>query len=132
MGRFSDFDQVVVGMMEDFGVVSQLLIQGDGVFNPTTQEYVANITSYDVITIFMDFTLARFGTQTAEGTLIQTGDKQCYMQPLNKRNPLLAMPTVQPNKDQISVGGRVYKIANLKMINPTMTDAIVYEMHLKE
>lgn len=132
MGRFSDFDQVVVGMMEDFGIVSQLLIQGDGVFNPATQEYVAAITSYDVNTIFMDFTLARFGTQTAEGTLIQTGDKQCYMQPLNKRNPLLTMPTVQPNKDQISVGGRVYKIANLKMINPTMTDAIVYEMHLKE
>lgn len=132
MGRFSDFDQVVVGMMEDFGVVSKLLIQGDAALNADTGEYLPSETSYDVNTIYMDFTLARFGTQTAEGTLIQTGDKQCYMQPLNKSNPLLAMPNVQPNRDRISVGGRVYKIANLKMINPTMSDAIVYEMHLKE
>ena len=132
MSRFSDFDQVVVGMMEDFGVVSQLLIQGDGVFDPVTGSYTDATTSYDVNTIYMDFTLARFGQQTAEGTLIQIGDKQCFMQPLNKSDPLQAMPTVQANRDRISVGGRVYKIANLKVINPAMNDAIVYEMHLKE
>jgi hypothetical protein len=66
-----------------------------------------------------------------QGTLITSGDKQCFLQPINKADSTKTMPKIAPNKDRIlSPEGHLYKIASLKQV--TMTNNIVYELHLKE
>lgn len=135
MAGLSDFDECIMLMMQDFGTIATLIVQDDSTaaYNPITSTYEgATPAQYAVNAIFMDYTLQRYGQQDQAGTLIQNGDKQCFLQPINKANSGLTMPTIQPNKDRISVAGKIYKIASLKMVNPTMVNNIVYELHLKE
>ena len=122
-------------MMQDFGTAATLIVQDDStaVYDPNTGALGgAGITQYQVNAIFMDYTLQRYGQMDETGTLIQSGDKQCFLQPLNKTNPALTMPVIQPNKDRISVAGKLYKIASLKMTNPTFANNVCFELHLKE
>lgn len=130
-----DFDETIAAMMQDFGTVAQLIFQDDStaVYDPATGSLGGAVTtSYPCNAIFLDFTLQRFGQQSESGTLIQSGDKQCFLQPINKANCAFTMPVIQPNKDRIAVAGKLYKIASQKMINPTMVNNILYELHLKE
>lgn len=134
-GMMEDFDELVSSFMDDFSTVATLIIQDDSsaVYDPATGSLGgAVITNYSVNAIFLDYSLQRYGQQDQQGTLIQSGDKQCFLQPISKSNPTITSPVIQPNKDRISVAGKVYKIASLKQVNPTMQNSIVYELHLKE
>jgi hypothetical protein len=135
MANFDDFNGAVAGFIQDFGTIAQLVVQDDStaVYNPATGSLDGATTSYfDINAIFLDYTLQRYGLQDQQGTLIQSGDKQCFLQPINKGDCSLSMPVIQPNKDRVSVAGKLYKIASLKMVNPTFQDNILYELHLKE
>jgi hypothetical protein len=135
LAGLADFDECIMYMMQDFGTIATLIVQDDSsaVYDPTTGTLPGAVPrSYPVNAIFLDYTLQRYGLQDQSGTLIQDGDKQCFLQPINKVDPTLVMPTIQPNKDRISVAGKLYKIASLKMTNPTFNNNVVYELHLKE
>lgn len=131
-----DFDETIVFMMQDFGTICQLVYQDDStaVYDPNTGALAGpTITNYPCNAIFLDYTLQRYGLMDQQGTLVTSGDKQCFLQPINKADSTKTMPKIQPNKDRIlSPEGHLYKIASLKQVNPTMTNNILYELHLKE
>lgn len=135
MADLADFDELVSSFMDDFSAVCYLVVQDDSsaIYDPVLSTLTGAVTiNYPCNAIFIDFTLQRYGQQDQQGTLIQSGDKQCFLQPINKFDQSLIMPVIQPNKDRISVAGKLYKIASLKMTNPTMGNNILYELHLKE
>lgn len=134
-GSFADMDGAVAEFMADFGAICQVVVQDDStaVYDPNTGALAgATITNYPCNAIFLDYTLQRYGLMDQQGTLIQAGDKQCFLQPINKADSTKTMPTIQPNKDRISIAGKLYKIASLKQVNPTYANNILYELHLKE
>lgn len=126
-----DFDQCVTEFMNDFGGVGILHIAGTSIRNPDTNDLEVVVTPIQVRAILLDLTLQSNGLQTVAGSLIQAGDKRCYIQPINKTNPALAMPVVQPNKDKFEMGDITYTIVTLKEINPTATNNVLYELYLR-
>lgn len=136
MSNLNDMDFAVADFMADFGVVGNLVVQDDStaVYDPNVGALTgATIVKYPCNMIFLDYTLQRYGLQDQQGTLIEAGDKQLMLQPINKADPTKTMPKIHPNKDRIeSPDGSVYKIASLKQVNPTMQNNILYELHLKE
>ncbi len=126
------FHTVVRNMMSRYSAPATILSQGVGVYDPTTSEYVASTTSYAVRIIPFDYIKKGDGVGTAEGTTIQTGDRQIYLEPLNQTNSDLVMPRLQPNKDRLQVADKLYRIIALKELNPTMSDSILYELYVRE
>lgn len=131
----ASFDSLVANMMRLFGTVATIITEdiSQAAYDPNTSQLVGyTVGQYPVNAIFLDYTLQRNGLSDSQGTLIQAGDKQCFIQPINKANSLLTMPIIQPNKDRIQVAGKTYKILSLKKVDPTMNNAVLFELHLKE
>ena len=129
-----NFDKVIAHMMVRYGGVGNLLIDSTSTYDPTTGSYAASTTSYPVNILLMDYTMQKNGASEMGGTLILAGDKQCYVQPLNKSSPNLAMPVLQPNRDRVQVNTDIWKIVSLKELNPSATsnNSVVFELHLRK
>ena len=128
-----DFDRVVAEFMNEMGGTATLVVQDpNGLYDPTTSTYTATTTLYTVKAILLDLTLRSNGLTTQPNTLIETGDKRCLIQPLNKTTTGLIMPVLKPNKDKIIMGGVTYKIVTLKNYNPSAVNSILIDTILRE
>ena len=129
MSAVSSFDGVVARMMQRLGATTTVSVPSDtGVYNPETSEYVTVTTNYQVRVLVFDYTLQSNGTQINKNTLIEAGDKQVFIQPLNKTDPALSLPRLRPEKDFITLYGDVYRIVTVKELNPSMNDAVLFEL----
>lgn len=133
MNNLADFDGVVADFMSDFGGVATLQIYSEGTYNTSTGKNTITKTDYLVNIILLDYTLQSNGLQSSPNSLIQTGDKQCYVQPRNKVSSSFVMPTVQPNRDRILIGNTVWKIVTLKEVDPSATgNNVLLELNLRK
>ena len=132
MSAFDPFNRVVTNMMRQFGTSASILVAGAGTYDPSTSEYTETDTEYIVKAMFFDFNKQNNGLREATDTLIQEGDKQVLIQPLDKTDPALSLPSLQPNKDRIKIAGKIYKIVTVKQVNTTMNDCILYEIYCRE
>lgn len=132
MASLSGFNRAVANMMRRYGTQAIVLIASQGTYDPDTSQTTSVDTEYTVNAIFVDFPLKMDGIGTEKGTLVQAGDKQCFIQPLNKSIPGATMPLPQANKDRVKVADKVYKIFRVKEVNPTMADSVVIECYLRE
>ena len=135
MALTSAFDRTVARMMKRYGGDAFILLQDDSGagYNPATGVYNGILKSkIPCRAIFLDYTLQRNGLTDVQNTIIQAGDKQCFIQPVNKADATKIMPLISPNKDRIQVADKIYKILSLKKIDPGMDNPVLFELHLKE
>ena len=132
MVNLQDFDRTVKAFMKDFGGPATLSIIGDYVYDPSVGDAVAPKTDYTVKAIILDLTLRSNGLTVADGKVIQSVDKQCLIQPLNKATPPVAMPNINPAKDKFTMGGTTYQILSVKQIKPDAQNLVLYELYLRE
>ena len=137
MQNFSDFSSVVNDMMADFGSAGILTTQLDfGEYDPTTGVKSVVTADMTVYGILMDLSLQSNGLGIKDKTLIQAGDKLCYLKPSEELLPIL-MPdgivVVDPADDRIAFGDVIYKIVTVKVLDPTSsrTKPIYYELYLR-
>jgi hypothetical protein len=125
----SSFDRVVANMMRNYGTTATLVVPSDqGTYDALTSEYVTPEVEYVVRILVFDYTLQSNGDQSMKNTLIGAGDKQVFVQPLNKTDSNLTMPEIRPEKDYIVFGGVRYRIITVKHLNPSLQDNILFEL----
>lgn len=130
MNFTSQFDSVVSNMIGSFGGTAILKIKSDGTYSDG--EYSSSIVNYNVNIAVTDYPQNGAGEKSNFNTLILEGDKQCFVQPPNKYDSTVINPTIRANQDTIKIGNTEWKILNVKEINPSSVNVIVYELHLRK
>jgi hypothetical protein len=126
------FDAVVQRTMKKFTGKATILIQGVGVYDDDTGTYTTSDSSYEVNCLVFDKTLQSNGTQTDKNTLIQAGDKQVFIQPVEKDKDVNPLPRIKPERDSILLSGVKYGIVTFKEINPSQSDCILIELYVRK
>lgn len=130
MSGMSDFDATVVEFMRDFGTTATILTNHSGSYDPSTSRFTQYGTNITVKAILMDRTLRSDGDQNSPNSLIQAGDKQCFIQPPEKNGgSAIHIDTVS---DQLLIGGVTYRIVTVKSLNPSTTNSVLYELYLRK
>ena len=130
MGNFIDFDRMIVQMMRDFGGTATVKVFTDPV--EVDGEVIHTSKDYQVNAILLDYPTMGSGVKSNFGTLIEEGDKQCYIQPRSKDNSNYSDLNIKQNRDRVIVNGVEWKIMNLKDTNSAMNDSLLLEMHLRK
>lgn len=137
MQDFSDFSGVVNDMLTDFGSAGILTTQLDaGEYDPSTANKTIVTADIVIYGIVMDLSLQSNGWSTKANTLIQSGDKMCYLKPSAELLPIL-MPdgivVLDPADDRVTFGDVTYKIVSVKVTDPTSsgTKPLYYELYLR-
>jgi hypothetical protein len=128
----SQFDNVVTQMMSTFGGAGTLRVFSDGVY--TDGETVQTHTDYPVNVALFSYPQSNSGDKASFGTSILAGDKQCFIQPINKSGTCeeLEQPEIKANRDVIILNNVEWKIFALKEINSSVNNTIVFEAHLRK
>lgn len=128
------FDEVVHNMMREFGTTAYVVVVVKEEYNPDTSENVVTTQNYKVKAMFFDYLDKNAGIGTERNTLVQTGDKQVFIQPPHKTEAGIPLPHLEPNKDKLKVGDRLYKIVAVKEYNPSInrSGCVLYEMYVRD
>lgn len=126
-------DRAVAKITGMFGTQAIIRIVTGQQYDTTTSQNVVTYTDYNVNVIIQDYLRKEDGLGAERNTLIQSGDKQVYVQPPQKIGSL-PLPTISPNQDLFVFGGKVYKIVFLKQLNPSMSvnGCVAYELYIRE
>lgn len=127
----NDFDVTVLEFIRESGGPASLLKQATGDYNPATGTVATLGDEIPVEGILMDLTLQSNGLSTKYGTLVEAGDKEFWMRPPHKTDPLLDVVQIIPASDRLRIGSIVYKIVTLKELNPTGDDPILISLYLR-
>lgn len=137
MQDFSDFAATVSALLTEFGSPVILTTQLDaGEYDPATGMKSVITGDIPVYGIILDLTLQSNGLGAKPGTMIQSGDKLCYLRPSAELLPIL-MPdgilVVDPADDRVVFDRVVYKISTVKVLDPssTGTKPLYYELYLR-
>lgn len=128
------FDNLVNDMMAEFGTTAYVLVTTKEEYDPETSENKVEVVPYKVKAIFFDYIDKTAGVGTEKNSLIQTGDKQVFIQPPHKTQTGIPLPHIAPNRDKLKVGEKEYKIVTIKQHNTSMTRSgcVMYEAYIRE
>lgn len=128
----SNLYRMVYNILRREGTTATLTQLGaTGTYDPTTSSYTpaASVTT-TVKVVLLDYSITQSGTSVNENTLIQQGDKRCYMDAKVNGVDLATKPS--PAGDTITVAGQTYRILNVKEYNPTGAYTIMYDLLLRK
>lgn len=127
-------DRTVANMVARFGTTAYISVAASEVYDPATSKNIVTFQDYLVNVMFFDYIRKTEGVGTENNTLVQTGDKQVYVQPPQKNGSGVPLPSLQPNKDLLKFNGKVYKIVTVKQYNPSQSldGCILYELYVRE
>jgi hypothetical protein len=129
MTDFTDFDNALAEFFTEFGFEATFMkVSGE---TYSGGENIITYTEIPVEAILMDLTLQSNGLSAKFGTLVEAGDKELYIRPSEKTDPLSAPLTVTPVKDKVKVNGVEYRIASMKEVNTTATEPLLYDLYIK-
>lgn len=128
-----NFDALVDKFMDSYGFSCTIIRQGNN-YDPTTSE---NITTEQLIPctgILFDYTLRQLGDKNVADSLIQSGDKQLFIKPVQKAEfgDLTTITNLFTSSDSIEIGSIRYKVITFKQINPTTANPYVWELSIRK
>lgn len=134
MNVIQQFDRTVANMMAKFGTTAKISVPVQAEYDPSTSENVVHCHDYPVQAMFFDYVRKNEGLGTERDTLVQTGDKQVYVQPPQKLQDRLPLPQFSPAGSFLKVGQKMYKIITVKQINPSLSSdgCVLYEFYVRE
>lgn len=130
MSAASDFDAAIMEFMLD---------------DPMTATYLQYIEEYDYATsenilveiatpvsgILLDFDRTSNGLSSKFGEMVLAGDKDFYMLPTQKRDPLSSPIVPNTTSDKIIIAGITYKVHVSKSADPTGVAPLLYNFMLR-
>ena len=132
MAQVAIFDNVVTTMMRKFGTQQIVRIYADGNYDPATPEVETGYSDYGVKCMFFDFLRKDDGVIADSKTSIRTGDKQVFIQPIEKTDSNLTMPKINPTRDLLMINGKPYSVVTVKEHNPSLDDNVLIELYVRE
>lgn len=127
----NDLDYAVMEFMRENPLTATYHKASRGEYDPTTGEVPSTVVEIPVQAILMDLTLQSNGLSTKYETLIEAGDKELYVRPPHKTDPLNPQLDIVPADDRVEVDGVIYKIVTFKEVNPTGADALLYSLYIR-
>lgn len=128
----NQFDLLAARMMSRYGGSATLLIETSG---GTYQdgEWVPSGNIQKSVRIAIDeYPQMSAGDKSNFNSLILEGDKKCFMIPIHKSNPNDLPYEVQANKDKLLINSVEWKIMGAKQVNPSGSDCVLWELHLRK
>ena len=117
----------VLSMMGKFGGDATLVVDtGDSTYDPTTSTTTPSVQQYPIRLIAEDYIQKSFGISSQIGGLVQTGDKQMFIQ------PVAGMPVPRPGVDFILLNGQKWGVSVVKAYNPSGVNAYLYEVFARQ
>lgn len=126
-----DMDATLLEFIREYPSEAFLIRETTGEYDPATGDVSNSVEEIPIEAILMDLTLQSNGLSTKYGTLVEAGDKELYMRPVNKTNPLLDPVVIQPATDKIRIGGFTYQIVTFKELNPTAANSVLVTLYLR-
>jgi hypothetical protein len=121
-----DFDSVVSEFFDEQGwSCKAYLIKYTDTYNAATSENVQTEKKYETKTIPFDYINKFQGATKEPNTLIRSGDKQVWLKPSKY------FSDIDPSKDKLQMGNRVYEIVTVKECNPTLNNCLYYELFVR-
>ena len=131
MSTESDFMGMIMEFMNDDPVILQYVKSQAPVYDVTTSTNTTTKVSYPTNGILLDFTHTNNGLSSKFGTEIVAGDKELYMLPPNKYDPMQLPIVIDTTQDQVVIGNLTYKCMVMKEVNPTGSNPILYNFLLR-
>lgn len=103
----------------------------EGDYDTSTSEYAIVKVDTPVKIILLDFDRISNGLSSKFGTEVLAGDKELYLLPTQKADPLAIPINPNPTSDRITVAGTTYKIVVVKSADPTGSNPLLYNMMLR-
>ena len=131
INAFSQFDMAVSRMINRFGGKGTLRVYSEGSY--VDGEVTRTSTDYNINLALLDYPQNNSGDKSNFGTLILEGDKQCFIQPLDKVVCCeLNQPAIKANRDTIIINGVEWKILALKEVNTSASNTVLFDAHLRK
>jgi hypothetical protein len=114
-------------MMSRYGGDATLVVDsGDGEYDPATSTTTPNVTEYRIRILAQDYIQKTSGIMSQTGGLVQTGDKQFFIQPDD------AVPAPRVGVDYIIFEGKKWMPITLKDYNPSGVKSYLYEVYARQ
>jgi len=118
--------RAVMNIIRQFGGPAYLIVTGDSVYDPATSTMVQTETQVPIKMVAQDFIQKQNGFMAHNGTLLQTGDKQFFIQ-----SDVDNVPVPRPGIDSILFEGKKWTIKTLKDYNPSGSKSYCYECYAR-
>jgi hypothetical protein len=116
----------VVNMMSRYGGLAMLVVDsGESTYDPETSTTTPNVTEYSIRVLAQDYIQNASGLTSQTGGLVQTGDKQFFIQPEE------GTPAPRPGTDYIIFEGRKWTAISIKDYNPSGMKSYLYEVYAR-
>jgi len=131
MSSANDFDRMILDFMNDDPCTAYYQKSFAGSYDPATGELAVTLVEIPVQVILVDLTRNNNGLSSKFGTTILVGDKDCYMRPPEKADPLATPLVIDTTADRLRVGSIVYKVYDMKSADPTGSAPLLYNLMLR-
>lgn len=118
MSASADFDRMILDFMQDDPLTGIYHQYTQGSYDPATSTYNTTQIDTPVQCLIQDLDRINNGLSTKFNTLIVAGDRELYMRPVEKTNPLATPIVPDPSSDRITVNGVTYKIFISRVSDP--------------
>lgn len=119
--------RTVLTMMSRWGGDATLVVDsGDATYDPETSTTTLSVTDYLIRIIAQDYIQKTSGIMSQTGGLVQTGDKQFFIQPQE------GVPAPRVGVDSIIFEGKKWTPITLKDYNPSGTKSYLYEVYARQ
>lgn len=110
-------------LLREFGKPLVLRRVTAGAYDPASGGAVQTTVDFSGTGTLFDFDIQAAGQAFAGATLIQIGDKQCFLSPAGVPLPVTG--------DLVVDGSDVWQVKNVKAVSPAGTP-VLYELHLRK
>jgi len=131
MSTESEFMGMIMEFMYDDPMIMQYIKSAAPTYNVATSTNSTTHVEINTRGVLLDFTHTNNGLSSKFGTEILSGDKELYMLPPNKFDPLQPPLAIDTTQDQCRIGGVMYKCMVMKEVNPTGSNAILYNFLIR-
>ena len=131
MSSASDFDRAIMDFMNDDPLTAYYTQYIQGSYDPSTSTYSTTTIEVACKSIMLDLTRNNNGLSSKFGTEILDGDKELYLLPPPKDDPLALPIQIDTTSDRVRIGNITYKVAVAKVLDPTNADIMLYNLMLR-
>jgi hypothetical protein len=131
MSAANDFDRMIYDFFNDDPAIGYYIQAGTPVFNPATGDNQSVDTEVVVEIMLLDLTRTSNGLSQKFGTQIVAGDKEVYIRPPEKTDPLATPLIINTVSDRIRIAGITYQVVVMKEATYTGTSPLLFDMHIR-
>jgi hypothetical protein len=118
--------RTVMNIIRQFGGTATMVVKtGEDTYDPETSTTIPGETQLPIKMVAQDYIQKTNGLMTQTGGLIQTGDKQFFIQ------ADAGVPPPRPGVDAILFEGRKWTVLTLKDYNPSGSKSYCYEVYAR-